>query len=137
LPRKFEDIWCHAVIKAQSAEGMELSGVDVRDLRVHSDGGDICLVYLASHPTWTARRGLGRYKYTRGGVIRDCTFSDVSVSGKQEGFTGWIYLKGRNPEEAVRNVSFKNVRYFGRPITTGDSAVTCVGAVEDVTFASP
>lgn len=134
IPKPFTDRWCHAVIKAQSAEGMEFSGLDVRDLRVNSDGGDVCLVYLEPRPTGNSRRGIGHIDYTRGGTIRDCRFSDVDVSGARDGFTGWIYLKGRNAAENVRDVTFDAVRYFGEPVMASSPCVKIGGHVEGVRF---
>ena len=134
FPRRFSDIWCHAVFKIQTADGMVLSGLDVEDVRVESDGGDVCLVIAEPRPTWVGRRG-GRYRYTRGGRISDCRFANVSVAGKKDGFTGWIYLKGRAADEDVSNIRFENVTYFGELVRADSPQVLIEGPfVKDVGF---
>lgn len=136
IPRRLTDIWSHAVFKIQTADGMAFSGLDVDDVRVESDGGDVSLVIAEPRPTWVGRRG-GRYRYTRGGRIVDCRFANVSVTGRREGFTGWIYLKGRGADEDVSNVRFENVKYFGEPVRADSPAVRIEGPfVRDVRFDS-
>ena len=134
FPRRFTDIWCHAVFKIQPAEGMVFSGLDVEDVRVESDGGDVCMVIAEPRQTWVRRKG-ARYHYTCGGRIRDCRFANVSVAGKREGFTGWIYLKGRGADEDVSNIRFENVTYFGEPLLENSPSVRIEGPfVSDVRF---
>ena len=132
--RPFSDIWCHAVFKIQTADGLVFSGLDVDGVRVESDGGDVCLVVAEPRPTWTRRRK-ERYAYTRGGKIRDCRFANIAVTGKKEGFTGWIYLKGRGEDEDVSDIRFENVTYFGEPVLRDSPAVRIEGPhVKNVRF---
>lgn len=134
FPRKFEDIWCHAVFKIQPGGGLAISDLDIRDIRVNSDGGDVAMAILEPRLTWVGRPKVGRVNYTTGGTIRNCRFADISVTGRKDGFTGWLYLKGRAVDETVSNVVFDGLSYFGETVRADSPCVKVGDHVKDVRF---
>ena len=71
--------------------------------------------------------------YTTGGSIENVVFRNVSVTGEKGAFCGEIWVKGRNADEAVRNVVFENVTRFGETVLADSPAVT-VGPFAEARF---
>lgn len=130
-------IWSHAIFKIQTSDGMVFSGMDVNDVRIHSDGNDINLVIAEPRPLRVPRESwVEGYRYTYGGAIRDCRFEDISVHGEKDGFTGGIHLIGRSAEENVSGMHFSRIDYFGEAIS-GTSECVHVGPYADAEFDVP
>ena len=127
-------IWSHAIFKIQTSEGMEFSGLDVKGVRINAEGNDINLVIAEPRPTWVPREGFKRHYYTRGGVIRNCRFEDISVYGEKAGFTGGIHLIGKSREENVSGMHFSGIDYFGEAISSTSKCVN-VGSCAEAVFA--
>ena len=119
-----EHIWSHAVFKIQTSDGMVFSGLDVQGVRIHSDGNDISLVIAEPRPMRVPRGSWTKpYHYTSGGVVRDCRFADISVTGERGGFNGGIYLLGRSERESVSGMSFSGISYFGEKVLRNSPCV--------------
>ena len=119
-----EHIWSHAVFKIQPSDGMVFSGLDVKGVRIHSDGNDINLVIAEPRPMRVPRESWSnQYRYTRGGVIRSCRFEDISVDGEKGGFVGGIHLIGRTQKESVSDMHFSGIDYFGETISSTSKCV--------------
>lgn len=122
-----EHIWSHAIFKIQTSDRMVFSGLDVQGVRIHSDGNDINLVIAESRPMRVPRDSWSKpHHYVCGGVIRDCRFADISVSGEKGGFNGGIHLLGRSAQESVSGMSFAGISYFGEPVPR-DSPCVSIG----------
>ena len=129
-----EHIWSHAIFKIQTSDGMVFSDLDVKGVRIHSDGNDINLVIAEPRPMRVPRESwTNQYQYTRGGAIRDCRFEDISIEGKMGGFVGGIHLIGRTQEESVRGMHFSGIEYFGEAISSTSKCVN-VGSFAKVEF---
>lgn len=132
-----EHIWSHAVFKAQTSDGMVFSGLDVQGVRIHSDGNDINLVIAEPRPMRVPRGSWTKpYHYTSGGVIRDCRFADISVTGERGCFKGGIHLMGRSERESVSGMSFSGISYFGEKVLRDSPCVHIGHHADAVVFAS-
>ena len=128
-------IWSHAIFKIQTSDGMVFSDLVVKGVRVHAEGSDINLVIAEPRPMQVPRESWAkRYNYTRGGVIRDGRFEDISVCGKKAGFVGGIHLIGRSREENVSGMHFSGIDYFGETISSTSKCVH-VGSYAEAVFA--
>ena len=123
-----EHIWSHGVFKIQTSDGVVFSRLDVQGVRIHSDGNDINLVIAEPRPLRVPRGSRNNiwsniYRYTSGGVVRDCRFADISVTGEKGIFNGGIHLIGRSEKESVSDMTFSGITYFGEPVTRNSPCV--------------
>ena len=127
-------IWSHAIFKIQTSDGMVFSGLDVKGVRINAEGNDINLVIAEPRPMRVPRESWTKgYNYTRGGVIRNCRFEDISVRGEKDGFVGGIHLIGRSQDENVSDMRFSGIDYFGETVSSASKCVN-VGAYAEAVF---
>ena len=127
-------IWSHAIFKIQPSDGMVFSCLDVKGVRINAEGNDINLVIAEPRPMRVPRESWTKgYNYTRGGVIRNCRFEDISVYGEKSGFVGGIHLIGRSQDENVSDMRFSGIDYFGETISSTSKCVN-VGPFAEAAF---
>ncbi len=115
-PSKFEDYWVKAVFLLQPAEGMTISDMHFENIVVRSNGSDNHLIFAEPR---IVSSGAVRDKGIAGeyGRIENCSFKNIKVVGQKGTFDGAIFVRGRDADHKVKNVTVENVEYFGKPIT--------------------
>lgn len=123
------DYWSNTIIWLQPNQNMMMEECRFEDIRIHSDGTDILM--LMAKPM---RCRYGEYKNPEPGHLRNCSFKNIRVTGKQGNFHGLLYITGDSPEHAVSGLHFENIRYFGKPVMRDASCVQIGLHADDVTF---
>ncbi len=123
------EYWANAIIWLQPNQDMLMETCLFENIRVHSDGDDILM--LMAKPM-SCR--YGEYKHPEPGALRDCSFKDIQVTGKQKDFHGLLYITGESPQHAVSGLHFENVVYFGERVTRDASCVQIGPHTDDITF---
>ncbi|MDO4584386.1 MAG: glycosyl hydrolase family 28 protein [Planctomycetia bacterium] len=124
--------WANAIFWLQPNLNMRMEECHFEDVVVYSDGTPILM--LMAKPM---RCFYGPYKEKKEiepGMLQNCSFQDLRVVGKQENFLGTIFIQGDSPKHSVEGLKFKNVHYFGTPVTQDSECVQIGEHVRDVTF---
>ena len=80
------------------------------------------------------RCSYGIHKNPEPGTLRNCSFKNIQVVGKQGNFRGLLYMLGDSPKHRVSRLLFENLTYFGRPVTQDSPCVQIGPHVADVVF---
>ena len=123
------EYWANAIIWLQPNQDMVMERCHFEDIRVHSDGDDVLM--LMAKPM---RCRYGTYKNPEPGYLRNCSFKNIHVTGKQGKFHGLLHITGDSPEHAVSGLHFENIVYFGKPVTRDAPCVQIGPHADDITF---
>ena len=115
----------------QPAEGMTISDMHFENIVVRSNGSDNHLIFAEPR---IVSSGAVRDKGIAGeyGRIENCSFKNIKVVGQKGTFDGAIFLRGRDADHKVKNVTVENVEYFGKPITDKSPNVYIGGFTDSV-----
>lgn len=127
--RQPTEYWANAIIWLQPSDDMLMENCHFEDIRIHSNGEDILM--LIAKPM---RCAYGDHKNPEPGIVRNCSFKNIQVSGKQGNFNGLIYMLGDSEKHHVHGLHFENITYFGKTITETASCVSIGKFVSDITF---
>ena len=101
------EFWRNAVILLQACAGMPIKDLLFENIRIHSDGYQTLLLDAATCEC---------SKWTGFGQIDGCILKDIRVYGTAGDFDGQICLDGGAADHSVRNITLKNISYFGSKI---------------------
>ncbi len=115
-PSKFEDYWVRAIFLFQVNAGVTMSDMHFENVVVRSNGSDTHLIFaeprIVLHGPVRDKGAPGEY-----GKIENCSFKNIKIVGKEGSFKGAIFIRGRDADHKVKNITIENIEYFGKPIT--------------------
>lgn len=101
----------YRVFLLEPGEEMRMEDVHVRGVHVESDAPGRTYQLLTARPT------VNQYMRKQvPGHVTNCTFSDLTFTGVESPVE--VLLEGKDAEHQAENVSLKNVRIFGVPMTS-------------------
>jgi hypothetical protein len=108
----------------EPGEEMVLGEVRFEDVRLHGEG-QRSLIRL--------RPVVNRYMWKKSpGHVRGVVFKRVTVDGREGEYR--VEMMGADPDHAVRDVTFENVKIGGKPLTREAMPVRIGTNVEGVSF---
>lgn len=101
--------WSPWLISLQPAEDMPMENIRFEDIRVHGTG-EKHLIELMTEPTEWAKKQTS-------GMIRNCTFKNIVITGNSTGKLGLVSIRGSDAEHTIENVVFDNIVRYGHKLT--------------------
>ncbi len=126
LPTQY---WANAIIWLQPNQDMMMEDCHFDDFRIHSSGQDT--IILMAKPM---RCTYGPFKKPEPGMLRNCSFKNIQVTGEPGSFRGLLYMLGDSEKHNVSGLSFERITYFGQPITQDSPCVQIGPFVSGITF---
>ncbi len=127
--RKPEEFWCNTVFFLQPSGDMPMRNMRFEDIRIHAD--EYKTVFVLAKPMIC---GVGGKKYRSAGRLSDCVFKNIDVTGPEERFGGEVCVVGADEQRTVENLTFENVRRFGKPVAEAAPAVTVGAHTRNIRF---
>lgn len=109
----------------QPAENMPIKNLVFENIRVNWEGQSN---YIECRPYLTS------WSRPPEGNIDGVLFKDIRATGKQRKGQGRVVIWGPSPEHDVKNVTLKNVTWFGECINKDSRDVTIAGSVSNIVF---
>jgi hypothetical protein len=124
-----KEFWCNTVFFLQPSGDMPMRDMSFEDIRIHAD--EYQTVLVLAKPMIC---GVGGKKYQVAGRLSDCVFKNIDVSGNEERFGGEACVVGADEQRTVENLTFENVRRFGKPVSESAPAVTVGAHTRNIRF---
>lgn len=124
-----KEFWCNTVFFLQPSGDMPMRDMRFEDIRIHAD--EYQTVLILAKPMVC---GAGGKKYTSAGRLSDCVFKNIEVTGNDARFGGEVCVVGADEQRTVENLTFENVRRFGKPVSESAPAVTVGAHTRNIRF---
>lgn len=121
--------WANAIIWLQPSNNMLMEDCHFENVRIRSSGED--MIVLMAKPMSCH---YGSIQNPEPGALRNCSFKNIQVDGRQGDFRGLLFMLGDSPKHNVSELLFNHVTYFGQPITKNSPCVQIGPHVAGVTF---
>ncbi|MHB1000057.1 MAG: glycosyl hydrolase family 28 protein [Armatimonadota bacterium] len=96
------------MIVLQPAEDMLMENIRFEDIRVNGEGQEE-FIQLMTDPTMWAKKPTP-------GILRNCHFKSITVTGDPGGNLGRISIRGSNPERTVEGITFEKIVRYGKKL---------------------
>ncbi len=123
------DYWANAIFWLQPNLNMTIEKCCFEDFTVYSDGSRILM--LMAKPM---RCVYGPHKTPEPGSLKNCSFKNLEVVGKEGEFEGLIFICGEAPQWNVNGLDFENVTYFGKKVNRESDCVEVGSFAENILF---
>ena len=116
--RPMDKYWVNAIYHIQPSGGIKFSDFRFSNVRIHSDGEN--LVFLKAESMLT---GVAGKNYEIGGSLQNVFVENNFVEGAPAELPVQIRVKGYDSEHCISNVTLRNVKFFGKPVSGPDEDV--------------
>ncbi|MHB1000019.1 MAG: glycosyl hydrolase family 28 protein [Armatimonadota bacterium] len=114
------------MIVLQPAEDMLMENIRFEDIRVNGEGQER-LIELMTDPTIWAKKQTP-------GILRNCHFKSITVTGDPGGNLGRISIRGSNPERTVEGITFEKIVRYGKKLTLDSPELDINQFTKDITI---
>lgn len=113
-------------ISLQPGEGMVMENIRFDNIRIHHEGQKWFLEIFPKVTQWAKNKILG--------PVRNCTFRNIQVYGKEQEYQGGIRICSPDPDYPVQGITFENVVRHGTALSENSPEIQVKGHVHEIKF---